>query len=77
MKDSQRKTRQGRRKTSVEERKVFKPSPFRSPLYILLLSEAELGIPKRRKFSSKLAASLFVSKGTTRRMAQKLSDCAV
>ena len=52
-------------------------SSFRSPLYILLLSESELGIPKRRKSSSKLAASLFVSKETGRRMAQKLTDCTV
>jgi hypothetical protein len=73
MKDSRRKRFEGGRKTSVEEREVFKSCPF----YILLLSESELGIPKRRKSSSKLAASLFVSKETSCRMAQKLTDCTV
>jgi hypothetical protein len=64
MEESQRNTCHGRRKTSVEERSVFKSSTFRSPFYILLLSVSELGIPKRRQFPSELAASLFVAKAT-------------
>ena len=64
-------------KLLLKKIKVFKSFPFRSPFYILLLSESELGIPKRRRSPSKLAASLFVSTETSRKMAQKLTDCAV
>lgn len=64
MEESQRKSCHGRRKTSVEERKVFKSSSFQSPFYIPVLSVSELGIPKRRQSPSELAASHFVAKET-------------
>lgn len=77
MEESQGKTCHGKLKTSVEEGRILKSSFLRSAFYFLLLSFSVLGIPKRRKSSSKLSASPFVAKETSIRIAQKLTVCIV